>query len=1105
MRSFVLDDGSRPRLEVAAVDAGALRRAVALGRCLCLGGAALGALALLGWVTGAMWLATLVPGHPTMMPNTALALLLVGAAKALRPAACEGGLRQALSVLAASIVLVIGAGTIVEYAFGVDLFLDRVLFVSEGGPYPGRPSPPTALALTLLGAALLLCDARPTARARPSEWLALSAGIVALTAMEGQILGAGALYRLHDAFVIGVSVPTAVGLLLLSMGLLLERPESGMVRLVISAGPAGALTRRLTLAVVLGPLLLGVVLTQLLAVQGVAEFALVYATLTVASTVVGLFLLHVTVVPLDRMYETLAASRARTQALIDQAADGIFVADLAGRYIDVNRAGCHMLGYAREEIIGKTLEELIPPGHSECVSHHKQRLLTGDAQVGEWTLRRKDGTDLPVEMSAIILRDGRWQWFVRDISERKNAQEVIRRSMERYELALRGADLGVWDWNITTGAVVFNLRWAEMRGFRLEEVNPHVDSWLSGIHPDDLPVVEKTLTDYLQGRIPEYESEHRVSTRAGGWIWTLDRGRVSARDAQGRPTRMAGTELDITARKRAEEALRLSEAKFSGIVAISADAIISIDEGQHITMFNEGAEKIFGYSRSEVIGAPLDLLLPEGLRARHRRHVEEFSTGSAVARQMEGRGPALVGLRKNGEEFAAEASISRLDTGSTRVLTVALRDVSEKRRRELANELLAEVGAVVGSSLDYEDTLARIAELAVRSFADACIVDVIQGCGEVQRLKVVSRDPANKWAWELLTQRPMDRRRPNLTSSVMKTRRTILLPRLSPEMIASLSQDEEQRRALRAADPQSIIAVPLMAHEKLLGVMAFVSSTPSRVYGAQDVHLAEELALRAALSIENALLYRATQRAVQARDDVLGIVVHDLRNPLGVILMQTGLVRCRPERGSQSAEVIERAAKRMNHLVKDLLDVTSMEAGQLSVERTRVAVAQVLADCVDAQRALASLASIELQIDAAVVPDISADRDRLLQVFENLLGNALKFTEAGGHVTVGAAPLAREVLLWVADTGAGIPAKDVAHVFDRFWQAQKAGRRGAGLGLTIVKGIVEAHGGRIWVESGLGRGSTFFFTIPTTSAAASDPSGPGFIAPLCQGRAIVRE
>jgi signal transduction histidine kinase len=174
----------------------------------------------------------------------------------------------------------------------------------------------------------------------------------------------------------------------------------------------------------------------------------------------------------------------------------------------------------------------------------------------------------------------------------------------------------------------------------------------------------------------------------------------------------------------------------------------------------------------------------------------------------------------------------------------------------------------------------------------------------------------------------------------------------------------------------------------------------------------------------------------------------------------------------------------MDRLIQDLLDVAVAESGQLTVERAQLAARDLVVGAVDMQRPLASSASLELRVDLDhELPDIWGDRDRLLQVFENLIGNAIKFTNAGGSITVGAAPRDHEVVFRVADTGSGIAPENLPRVFDRFWQASRTGRIGAGLGLQIAKGIVEAHGGRIWVESAAGSGSTFFFTIPTAFAA----------------------
>jgi PAS domain S-box-containing protein len=188
-------------------------------------------------------------------------------------------------------------------------------------------------------------------------------------------------------------------------------------------------------------------------------------------------------------------------------------------------------------------------------------------------------------------------------------------------------------------------------------------------------------------------------TKSGDWIWILDRGKVFTRDEEGQPHRMVGTELDITERKRLEQDLRLSEAKSSGIVSISADAIISIDENQRITLFNEGAEKIFGYSKAEAMGASLDILLPERFRALHREHVAGFTAGQATSRRMGQRESPIFGLRKSGKEFPADAAISKLEVGGKRIMTVALRDITDQKRIENEQRFLSEVGAVLASTL----------------------------------------------------------------------------------------------------------------------------------------------------------------------------------------------------------------------------------------------------------------------------------------------------------------------------------------------------------------------------------------------------------------------
>lgn len=300
--------------------------------------------------------------------------------------------------------------------------------------------------------------------------------------------------------------------------------------------------------------------------------------------------------------------------------------------------------------------------------------------------------------------------------------------------------------------------------------------------------------------------------------------------------------------------------------------------------------------------------------------------------------------------------------------------------------------------------------------------------------------------------------------------------------IDSLAQSEEHRTILHELEMTSLVAVPLLAHGQLVGSMVVIRSR-SHAYSESDLPLIAKVASRAALAVDSARLYQVAQRAIQSRDEVLGIVAHDLRNPLNAILIQASLLRRSSaptaRLATDAAMMIERSVHRMHRLIQDLLDVTRLEGGSLTIEPGRVSPEEVIKDSIQAHELLASSAALQLRADVAPeLDEIWADRDRLLQVLDNLIGNALKFTEPGGIITVGARDQAGCVLFWVADTGAGIDREQLPHVFERFWQARKSERRGAGLGLPIVKGIVEAHGGQIRVESALGEGSTFSFAIP---------------------------
>jgi PAS domain S-box-containing protein len=224
--------------------------------------------------------------------------------------------------------------------------------------------------------------------------------------------------------------------------------------------------------------------------------------------------------------------------------------------------------------------------------------------------------------------------------------------------------------------------------------------------------------------------------------------------------------------------------------------------------------------------------------------------------------------------------------------------------------------------------------------------------------------------------------------------------------------------------------------------------------------------------------------AIRSRDDLLATVSHDLRSPLGVITMAADILQ-RSHRGDRALGAIERAAKQMERLIQDLLDMASIESGHLSVAPTTGSVTELIAEAIERIQPLASAKLIALEADVAAEPlPAHFDRERVLQVFSNVLGNAVKFTPARGRISIQARGLdARFIQVAISDTGNGIDPAQLPFVFDRFWQAKETARAGTGLGLAICKGIIERHGGSIWVESELSVGTTFYFTLPSGAAA----------------------
>ncbi|MGI5861331.1 MAG: PAS domain-containing protein [Myxococcales bacterium] len=550
---------------------------------------------------------------------------------------------------------------------------------------------------------------------------------------------------------------------------------------------------------------------------------------------------------------------------------------------------------------------------------------------------------------------------------------------------------------------------------------------------------------------------------------------------------------DVTEQVRIEQKLRESEARLDAFFTGSPVALAIVDEQLRYLRSNPIAAEIFGAPPERIVGESVEQVGPAFVRAAASRLREVLRTGKPQT-DIELSGTLPSAPRAVRHWLSSHFPI--VDRGGTRGLGMIAVEVTDRVRAERRLQFLADAGSVLASSLDYTETVERVAWLAVPEIADWCFVDLLENDGVFRRVAVAHADPSMDEVAKRF--RRAYRARPEAPLGVAEaivSRRSRLLTEIANGDLVALAQDAEHLALLRAIDPKSYISTPLVARGELLGAISFVLSngTASR-YGLDELRLGEELARRVALAVDNARLYSEAQRAKDARERFINIVSHELRNPLSTI--QAGIHLLRRALGDQNKytlDLIERAVNLQSRLVDDLLDVARATRGKLLLRMAPVRLDTVVSSAVEAQRVAAQ--SAEIDLGAEIEPElwVQGDADRLQQAVLNLLTNAIKFTEPGHRIRVrlseahGAgppspnAPTGRRAWIEVQDEGIGIPREVLPRIFGLFEQAGTAPQRkaGLGIGLAMVKSIAEKHGGRVWAESeGPGTGSRFVIELP---------------------------
>jgi PAS domain S-box-containing protein len=541
---------------------------------------------------------------------------------------------------------------------------------------------------------------------------------------------------------------------------------------------------------------------------------------------------------------------------------------------------------------------------------------------------------------------------------------------------------------------------------------------------------------------------------------------------------------------RWETAEQLRSAIHILVDALQDYAIILLDPQGIVVSWNSGAERLKGWRADEILGRSHSVFFPPEDLALGRPAA--LLAAAAIDGRVEDEGWRL---RKEGTRFYANVVVRALtdESGHLHGFAKVTRDVTARYTRELRRRFWDGVVLALSASFgDYEGTLRTIPALAVRDLADFCVLDLADESGRLSRLEVACASPHDQAAVDAI--RAFSPAQPGVCcpAAVARTGRAQLLAAIAPDDNDPGAGDAELRLARRVGARSAVMA-PLSARGSILGVLTLIRSRSQEPYDTSDLDLLQEIGVKAGLYIDSARLFRSAQEAIAERDRVLGVVAHDLRGPLNSIVLRSEMALRKLGPASPAVEPvrvalgrIEDAAMHMERLVRDLLDVSRFQTGRFQLELRPWMPAALVAEALDqvGPQAAAQRVSLSVAVEPGL-PLVRADRDRILQVFSNLIGNALKFTPDGGEIEVRASPDGPgRVAFAVRDTGPGISPEQLLHVFDRFWQSNRTDPRGTGLGLSICKGIVECHGGEIGVDSTLGRGSTFRFTLPVAAQQA---------------------
>jgi PAS domain S-box-containing protein len=746
------------------------------------------------------------------------------------------------------------------------------------------------------------------------------------------------------------------------------------------------------------------------------------------------------------------------QALIQSMNDGFGVIDENNVFTYVNSKFAQMLEYSEDEMVGKVLTSFVNVENKQILKDNIEKRTIGSASQYELEWTSKSGKQIPTIVSGTPLIDENNEHrgsfaVITDITELKEAEDALRESEHRLELALKGADLGTWDWIGTTGEMIFSERWAEILGFSLDEITPHIDTWRDLIHPDDQDAAVAIWNEHVAGQAPLYSSEHRMRTKSGEYKWVLERGKVVEWTEDNKTRRATGTILDITDRKVSEEALKKSEELFRRTFeAIPSPAYVwkRNDEGRIIlVMVNR---TIITYSKGMIekyIGKEItELFSKDPSITEMVQHT--FDTGEPVRREYHYENhPSSSRWIVCNVNKPAENAVLMIMTDITEIKNAA--DVLRERIRRL--ELISRISQRTTSILELDDVIHQAVNL-IRDEFDYYAVSMFL----VNTHEIILRAATH----------PKIKHREDEFRLRVGSEGIVgwVHARGKPLLVQDVSKDARYYPAPELPDTQAELAVPIKLKGKVIGILD-VQSSEMEAFSEQDVLTLQAIADQLTIVIENARLYEAAQNEIIERkraedalrktsnvsDLYLDLMSHDITNQLQVILGAISLLQhtCTDTSLLGLVSQIHTSAKKCARVISKVKATDGLLTSPMEPKSIDI----ILRECV--YRIYSTNRDIKLETNIAISNAIILADKFLEHMLINLLENAIEHNPYPDRLLrVTLVDKENGYELTISDNGPGIPDKQKNWLFD-------VDRRFGGVGLHQVKQIVEKYGGKIEV------------------------------------------